>query len=47
MLYWLQTIAWLACVVHSTIPAFWLMIHPFADRWRARRRSPYRVLLPV
>jgi protein-S-isoprenylcysteine O-methyltransferase Ste14 len=23
------------------------MIHPFADRWRARRRSPYRVLLPV
>jgi protein-S-isoprenylcysteine O-methyltransferase Ste14 len=26
---------------------FWLMIHPFADRWRARRRSPYLVLLPV
>ena len=23
------------------------MIHPFAGRWRARRRSPYRVLLPV
>jgi protein-S-isoprenylcysteine O-methyltransferase Ste14 len=43
----LQLIGWLACVVYSTIPAFWLMIHPFAERWRARRRSPYMVLLPV
>ena len=23
------------------------MIHPFAERWRSRRRSPYRVLLPI
>jgi protein-S-isoprenylcysteine O-methyltransferase Ste14 len=23
------------------------MIHPLAERWRSRRRSPYRVLLPV
>jgi len=38
---------WLACVMYSTIPAFWFMIHPFAERWRARRRSPYAVLLPV
>lgn len=44
---WLQTVGWLACVVYSTIPAFWFMIHPFAERWRARRRSPYRVLVPV
>ena len=48
---WLQPIGWLACVVYSTIPAFWLMIHPFAERWRARhlsyRRSPYLVLLPA
>jgi protein-S-isoprenylcysteine O-methyltransferase Ste14 len=48
---WLQIIGWLACVVYSTIPAFWLMIHPFAERWRARHlsyhRSPYLVLLPV
>jgi protein-S-isoprenylcysteine O-methyltransferase Ste14 len=42
----LQTVGWLACVVYSTIPAFWFMIHPFAERWRARRRSPYRVLVP-
>jgi protein-S-isoprenylcysteine O-methyltransferase Ste14 len=34
-------------VVYSTIPLFWLMIHPLAERWRSRRRSPYRVLLPV
>ena len=51
MRYWLQLIAWLACVVYSTIPAFWFMIHPFAERWRARhlsyQRSPYMVLLPA
>ena len=43
----LHIAGWLACAVYSTIPLFWLMIHPFADRWRARKRSPYRVLLPV
>src|SRR5258708_11552745 len=51
MRHWLQLIGWLACVVCSTIPAFRLMIHPFAYRWRVRhrsyRRSPYRVLLPA
>jgi protein-S-isoprenylcysteine O-methyltransferase Ste14 len=51
MLHWLQLIAWLACVIYSTIPAFWLMIHPFAERWRARhtshQRSPYLLLLPL
>ena len=44
---WLQIVGWLACVVYSTIPAFWLMIHPFAERWRARHRSPYLLLLPA
>lgn len=44
---WLQLIGWLACVVYSTIPAFWLMIHPFAERWRAHRRSPYALLIPT
>ena len=43
----LRTIGWLACVVYSTIPAFWLLIHPRAEAWRARRRSPYRILLPI
>jgi len=45
--YWVELVAWLACVVYSTIPAFWLLIHPFAERWRARRRSPYFVLVPL
>ena len=51
MRHWLQLVGWLACVAYSTIPAFWFMIHPFAERWRARhlsyQRSPYLVLLPV
>ena len=42
-----QIVGWLACAVYSTIPLFWLMIHPFVGRWRVRRRSPYRVLLPA
>ncbi len=47
MRHWLQLIGWLACVVYSTIPAFWFMIHPFVERWRVRQRSPYVVLLPA
>src|SRR6202795_2929461 len=42
-----RTVGWIACVVYSTIPSFWLLIHPRADLWRSRRRSPYRVLVPV
>lgn len=38
--------AWAACVIYSTIPSFWLIIHPRAEVWRKRRRSPYRVLVP-
>jgi protein-S-isoprenylcysteine O-methyltransferase Ste14 len=43
----LNLLGWMACVVYSTIPAFWLLIHPRADYWRSRRRSPYFVLLPA
>jgi protein-S-isoprenylcysteine O-methyltransferase Ste14 len=42
----LLTVAWLISLVYATIPAFWLVIHPFAERWRARRRSPYYIVLP-
>jgi protein-S-isoprenylcysteine O-methyltransferase Ste14 len=42
-----RTAGWLACVLYSTIPSFWLMVHPRAHRWRARVRSPFRVLLPA
>lgn len=43
----LRTVAWIACVLYSTIPAFWLLIHPRVELWRARRSSPYKTLLPL
>jgi protein-S-isoprenylcysteine O-methyltransferase Ste14 len=43
----LQTLGWLACSVYATIPLFWLLVHPWAEYWRVRRRSPYFVLIPV
>src|SRR5271155_2359861 len=43
----LRTIAWIASLVYSTIPAFWLLIHPRAEYWRSRRTSPYKILLPL
>ena len=43
----LRTLGWLACVVYSTIPLFWLMVHPRAHRWRENERSPFRVLVPA
>lgn len=44
---WLRILGWLACVVYSTIPLFWLMVHPRAQRWRESYRSPFRVLVPA
>jgi protein-S-isoprenylcysteine O-methyltransferase Ste14 len=43
----LNDIAWVACIVYSSIPSFWLLIHPNAEYWRGRKRSPYRVLVPA
>jgi protein-S-isoprenylcysteine O-methyltransferase Ste14 len=43
----LRTIAWIVCVIYSTIPSFWLLIHPRAESWRSRRQSPYKILLPL
>src|ERR1700756_4850146 len=43
----LRIFGWLACVVYSTIPLFWLMVHPRAHRWRENERSPFRVLVPA
>lgn len=47
VLTFLRTFGWLACVVYSTIPLFWLVIHPRAEYWRQRKRSPYRLLVPL
>jgi protein-S-isoprenylcysteine O-methyltransferase Ste14 len=43
----LRTLGWLTCIVYSTIPLFWLMIHPLAQRWRQQLQSPYRLLGPA
>jgi protein-S-isoprenylcysteine O-methyltransferase Ste14 len=37
----------MACVVYATIPSFWLLVHPCANYWRSRTRSPYLILLPM
>ncbi len=39
--------ALLACSVYSTIPLFWLVVHPFVQRWRTRGRRAYGFILPV
>lgn len=45
---WLvRTLGWLVCVVYSTIPLFWLMVHPRAHVWREQEGSPFRVLVPA
>lgn len=47
MTQWLNPVGWIVCAIYSTIPSFWLLIHPRADYWRSRKRTPYLVLLPV
>lgn len=42
----LLTACWLLGIVYASIPAFWLVLHGFADRWRQQRR-PYRFLVPA
>jgi protein-S-isoprenylcysteine O-methyltransferase Ste14 len=43
----LLLVVWLIGVVYSSIPLFWLVIHPFAGGWRKMERSPYAALLPL
>jgi protein-S-isoprenylcysteine O-methyltransferase Ste14 len=47
VLHTLRLVGWLICTAYSTVPAYWLMIHPLASHWRVQGQSPYRVLLPV
>jgi protein-S-isoprenylcysteine O-methyltransferase Ste14 len=42
-----RTLGWLACVIYSTIPLFWLMVHPRARKWRETEQSPFRFLVPA
>ena len=32
-----RTLSWIACGIYATIPAYWMMVHPFAGRWRTTR----------
>jgi protein-S-isoprenylcysteine O-methyltransferase Ste14 len=46
----LFTVGWLACCLYSSIPSFWLVIHPRAEQWRERkrqRRAVYNILVPL
>lgn len=44
MLHALYTIAWVAGIIYATIPSYWLVVHPFADKWRARKGRIYTPL---
>ncbi|MGE0405457.1 MAG: isoprenylcysteine carboxylmethyltransferase family protein [Candidatus Korobacteraceae bacterium] len=43
----LRTFAWALCCIYATIPLFWLLIHPFAPKWRTRRGPKFKILGPV
>ncbi len=33
-MYWLRQLGWLISGIYATIPAFWLLVHPFNRYWR-------------
>jgi protein-S-isoprenylcysteine O-methyltransferase Ste14 len=35
----LRLAAWIICGIYATVPAYWIMVHPFAKRWRAARHK--------
>ena len=43
----LLTLAWLLGAVYATIPAFWIAVHPFVRRWRARTRNSFPALMAI
>jgi protein-S-isoprenylcysteine O-methyltransferase Ste14 len=43
----LRTLGWLLCVIYSTIPLFWFMVHPRAHKLRHRKGNPFRILVPA
>ena len=44
---WLRTIGWLFAILLSSVPSFWLLVHPWAECWRSRRGARFRILGPV
>jgi protein-S-isoprenylcysteine O-methyltransferase Ste14 len=43
----LDILALLVMSGYCTIPLFWLMVHPFMERWRKRGRRAYAIILPT
>jgi protein-S-isoprenylcysteine O-methyltransferase Ste14 len=43
----LRTVGWLLSLVLSTIPCYWLAVHPRAEYWRTKAGSRFRLLGPL
>ncbi|HVP51523.1 MAG TPA: isoprenylcysteine carboxylmethyltransferase family protein [Terriglobales bacterium] len=43
----LRTAGWLLAIVLSSVPSFWLLVHPRAEYWRNRRGARFRILGPL
>jgi protein-S-isoprenylcysteine O-methyltransferase Ste14 len=42
----LRFISWIASGIYATIPCYWMMVHPFAARWRTARYK-LKLLAPL
>lgn len=40
----LLTLAWMVGVTYAAIPPFWLLVHPFAERWRRAKVDATAIL---
>ncbi|HYN14902.1 MAG TPA: isoprenylcysteine carboxylmethyltransferase family protein [Terriglobales bacterium] len=47
MLTLVRTAGWLFAIVLSTVPSFWLLVHPRAEYWRGRSGARFRILGPL
>jgi protein-S-isoprenylcysteine O-methyltransferase Ste14 len=43
----LDALGLLVCSVYCTIPLFWLVFHPFVERWRKYGRKAYWAIMPA
>lgn len=39
-----RTVAWVIGSIYASVPLFWLAVHPFVARWKARRGKIYPLL---
>ena len=42
----LRIFSWIVCGIYATVPAYWMMVHPFAARWRTARHK-LKILAPL